>query len=130
MCAWMIDGFSGIQNLRVADVDDPVPGDGEAVLEVRYAALNPADRYLAEGHYPAKPSLPHVLGRDGIGKVVAVGPGASGLKTGDERVVLRSEIGVSRAGAFAQRVAVRVESLRRRRPAGRRKSRPRPRSFI
>lgn len=111
MRAWLIDDFSGIQKLRLANADDPVAGDGEAVLEIQYAALNPADRYLAEGHYPAKPPLPHVLGRDGIGKVIAVGPGVSDLKIGDERIVLRSEIGVSRAGTFAQRVAVRAESL-------------------
>lgn len=111
MRAWIIDGFSGIEKLRVVDLPDPVAGDGEAILQIRYAALNPADRYLAEGHYPAKPPLPHVLGRDGIGKVIAVGPGVSDLKIGDERIVLRSEIGVSRAGTFAEQVAVRVESL-------------------
>jgi NADPH2:quinone reductase len=81
------------------------------VLEVTYAALNPADRYLAQGEYPARPPLPHILGRDGIGKVIEVGTDVKDLRPGDKRVILRSEIGVSRLGTFAERVAVPVESL-------------------
>lgn len=111
MHAWLIDGFTGIDRLRQADVPDPIPAIGEVVLDVRFAALNPADRYLAEGQYPAKPALPHILGRDGVGIVSAVGPGVDGIDVGAKRVILRSEIGVSRAGTFAQRVAVPVESL-------------------
>ncbi len=111
MRAWLLNDFSGIQNLRLADTDDPIAGPGEAVLEVQYAALNPADRYLAEGQYPAKPTLPHILGRDAIGTIVALGRNAAGVCVGDRRIVLRSDIGVSRRGTFAVRVAVPIESL-------------------
>jgi NADPH2:quinone reductase len=90
----------------MADQPDPAPQEHEAVLELRYAALNPADRYLAEGQYPAKPPLPHILGRDGIGTVVQVGAGASGVRVGDRRIILRGDVGVKRAGTFAQRVSV------------------------
>ena len=92
--------------MRMADVPDPVAQEHEAVLEVRYAALNPADRYLSEGQYPAKPPLPHVLGRDAMGTVVQVGPGTSDLRVGDRRAILRGDVGVNRAGTFAQRVSV------------------------
>lgn len=111
MRAWLLDDLKGIGSLRLADAPDPSPGAGEAVLRVSFAALNPADRYLAEGQYPAKPVMPHILGRDGIGVVTAVGPGVQGTKAGDTRLILRSEIGVSRAGTFAELVAVPVESL-------------------
>jgi NADPH2:quinone reductase len=73
--------------------------------------LNPADRYLAEGQYPAKPPLPHILGRDGIGTVVQVGAGASGVRVGDRRIILRGDVGVKRAGTFAQRVSVPEANL-------------------
>jgi NADPH2:quinone reductase len=55
--------------------------------------------------------MPHVLGRDGIGTVTAVGPGVTAFKIGDRAVVLRSEIGVNRPGLFAEQAAVPVESL-------------------
>ena len=111
MKAWIIDSLRGIDALRVTDVPDPTPGPGEVVLDVAYAALNPADRYLAENQYPARPPLPHVLGRDGVGVVSAVGPNAGTIKPGDQFAVLRGEVGVSRWGTFAERVAVPVESL-------------------
>src|SRR6266849_787159 len=89
MKAWLLDDFTGVDRLRLAEAPDPVPQPGEAVVEIQYAALNPADRYLAEGQYPAKPALPHILGRDGIGTVVAVGPDVSEVRVGDRRVILR-----------------------------------------
>jgi NADPH2:quinone reductase len=111
MKAWLLDTPGSLDNLRLGDVADPVPGAGEALLEVEYAALNPADRYLALGEYPAKPAFPHILGRDAIGTVSAVGPGVTTVKPGERRLLLRSEIGVNRPGTFSQRVAVPVESL-------------------
>jgi NADPH:quinone reductase len=106
MKAWLLDSFEGIERLRVGETADPVAAVGEVVLRVRYAALNPADRYLAEAQYPAKPKLPHILGRDGCGEVVAVGEGATDWRVGDQALILRSEIGVVRAGTLAEKVAV------------------------
>jgi NADPH2:quinone reductase len=55
--------------------------------------------------------MPHIIGRDGIGRVISVGVGVTQFKVGDRALILRSEIGVSRAGTFAEKVAVPVESL-------------------
>ena len=52
------------------------------VVKVHYAGLNPADRYLAERQYPARPALPHILGRDGMGSVVEVGAGGERVVKG------------------------------------------------
>ena len=111
MKAWLLDTLGSLDALHLADVPDPAAGPGEAVVEVQYAALNPADRHLAEGQYPSRPPLPHILGRDAVGTVVAVGDGTTGVSPGDRRLILRTEVGVSRPGTFAQRVAVPVQSL-------------------
>lgn len=111
MRAWLLDSLSGIDTLRLANVPDPEPGPGEVVLDVHFAGLNPADRYLAEAQYPARPPLPHVLGRDGVGSVTSVGPQVDCFNAGDRFAILRGEVGVSRWGTFAQRVVVPVESL-------------------
>ena len=111
MRAWIIDDFKGIGGLRLADVPNPVPQPEEVILQVQYAALNPADRYLAENLYPAKPRLPHILGRDGIGTVVEVGSGVKDVCVGNRRVILRGEVGGNRPGTFAQRVAVPAQDL-------------------
>ena len=111
MKAWLMDDFTGISGLRFSDTTDPLPEPGEAVLEVHYAALNPADRYLAERQYPAKPTLPHILGRDGIGTVIQLGAGVTEVRVGERRALLRGEAGINRPGSFAERVAVPVQSL-------------------
>ena len=109
--AWLLDKFEGLSALRLGDAPEPAAGAGEVVLEVAYAGLNPADRYLSEGQYPASPPLPHILGRDAVGTVVRVGPDVKGLNVGDRRMLLRGEAGVSRAGTFAERVAVPAQAL-------------------
>jgi NADPH2:quinone reductase len=111
MRAWLLDDLNGIDNLRMADVAEPVLRPGEAILELGYAALNPADRYLAERQYPGKPPLPHVLGRDGIGRVIQVDGGAKDISIGDTRAILRGDVGVNRWGTFAERVAVPLDNL-------------------
>ena len=111
MKAWIIDSLDGIDKARLAEVPDPTPGEGEVLLRVKLAGLNPADYYLAAGQYPAKPPLPHVLGRDGLGIVEAVGDGVSGVNVGDEMVVLRGATGVERFGTFAEKVVVAAYQL-------------------
>ncbi len=111
MRAWLLDDLVGIGGLRLADVADPAPQEDEVILKVHFAGLNPADRYLAERQYPAKPSLPHILGRDGMGTVAQLGPGVTTVRVGDRRAILRGDVGGNRPGTFAQSVAVPVESL-------------------
>src|SRR5438477_9607760 len=111
MKAWLLKDFAGLPALQLGDADDPTPAPGEAVLRVLYAGLNPADRYLAERQYPAKPKLPHILGRDGMGTVVQVGPGVREVRAGDRRALLRGEVGINLPGSFAERAAVPVQNL-------------------
>jgi NADPH2:quinone reductase len=111
MQAWLMDDYKGIGGLRLADAPDPVPQPDEVILQLDYAALNPADAYLAENLYPAKPRLPHILGRDGMGTVVEVGSGVGEVEMGDRRAILRGEAGINRPGTFAQCVAVPAQEL-------------------
>ena len=111
MKAWIIDDFKGIGGLRLAGAPDPVPRPDDVILQIHYAALNPADRYLAENLYPAKPALPHILGRDGLGTVVQLGREAKDVRVGDRRAILRGETGGNRPGTFAQLVAVPAQDL-------------------
>jgi NADPH2:quinone reductase len=111
MKAWLLEALTGLERLHLGETTEPTPQRGEVLLEVRYAALNPADRYLAERQYPAKPPLPHILGRDGLGTVVGLGEGVADVGIGQRLAILRGDIGVNRPGTFAQRVAVPAENL-------------------
>lgn len=111
MKAWILPKPGSIGDLQLADIPEPVAAPGEVVLRVGYAALNPADRYLAEDQYPARPSFPHILGRDAVGVVASIGPGVTAIRPGQRLAVLRGEAGVSRPGTFAELVAVPAENL-------------------
>lgn len=113
MNAWLWDGEQGLDHLHLIETSDPVAKDGEVVIEVGYAALNPADRYLAERRYPypVNPPLPHVLGRDGAGTIIQVGKGVKDARVGDRRAILRGDVGVFRWGSFAERVSVPAVNL-------------------
>src|SRR5262245_26420319 len=111
MRAWLLKEQTGLSGLSLVEVPDPKPKSNEVVLKVRYAGLNPADRYLAEKQYPAKPQLPHILGRDGLGTVLEVGDGVRNVQPGAVRAIARGEVGVNSPGTFAERVAVPIEDL-------------------
>jgi NADPH2:quinone reductase len=106
-----MDSFAGTGTLRLGEVEDPRPGPGEALVRIRFAALNPADAFLAQGQYPAKPKFPHILGRDGAGEVLALGPGARGVAVGDTVGILRCEAGVNAWGTLAEKTVVPSASL-------------------
>ena len=113
MRAWLWDGQAGLDHLHLAEAPDPVPQDGEVVMAVDFAALNPADRMMAERRYPypVYPPAPHVLGRDGVGTVLQLGAGVDDLQVGDQRVLLRSQVGLMRWGMFAEKVALPASAL-------------------
>ena len=111
MKAWLLKDFRGLDQLHLTNVPDPTPADDEVVIDLEYAALNPADRHLAQGEYPAHPKLPHILGRDGVGIISAVGKNANQYHMGQPVLIIRGDTGVNRWGTLAQRVAVSVESL-------------------
>ena len=53
---------------HAGDFDEPVPSDGQAVVEVSAAGLNPVDVTISAGRfYAGKPPLPSVCGREGVG---------------------------------------------------------------
>src|SRR5438552_980907 len=74
--------------LELADLPDPpAPGAGQVLIGVEYAPINMNDLYLIQGVYPVRPSLPSVVGNEGVGRVLAIGRGVDHLKVGDRVLV-------------------------------------------
>ena len=113
MRAWLMESYDGIERLRLGEVSDPRPGPDDVLLDVRFAGLNPADAFLASGMYPAKPCLPHILGRDGVGEVAAVGTGVHDVRPGETVGILRCDVGVDVWGTLAEKVVVPARSVAR-----------------
>ena len=110
MKIWRFHEFGPIENLKLEEVDKPKPGPNEALVRLRYASINPADRFLVARQYPRPGTPPLAVGRDGAG-VIEQAPEGSGFTPGDRVMLLRSEVGVQRDGTLAEYVTVPVESL-------------------
>lgn len=65
------------------DLPVPTPGEDQVLVKNNLSGVNFIDTYFRTGLYPSP--KPEVLGREGVGKIVALGPGAnsSGLAVGD-----------------------------------------------
>jgi NADPH2:quinone reductase len=111
MKAWLLPKLGTIEALALTEVVDPAARAGHVVLDVRLAALNPADRYLAEGQYPARPAMPHVLGRDGVGVVRSIGEGVVGIEVGQTVMIQRGAAGVEEWGTLAEQVSVPADAV-------------------
>jgi NADPH:quinone reductase len=89
--------FGGPEVLKLEEVPDPQPGQGQVVVRVHAAGVNPVEAYIRTGTYAAKPNLPYTPGSDAGGVVVAVGSGVKRVKTG-ERVYTTASI----TGTYAE----------------------------
>lgn len=80
-----IRGFGGPEVLTVLDVPAPEPRPGEVLVKVLFAGVNFIDLHMRKGEYArgGNSQLPRLLGREGAGEVVRVGPGVTNLKPGD-----------------------------------------------
>jgi NADPH:quinone reductase len=65
----VLTGVGGPEQLVVQDVDEPVVGDGQAVVDVRACGVNFADVLVRLGRYPQMPELPTVLGSEIAGEL-------------------------------------------------------------
>jgi NADPH:quinone reductase-like Zn-dependent oxidoreductase len=110
MKAVCIYAYGGPEVLVYEDAPRPHPGDGEVLVRVHAAGINPVDWKVREGHLKEMlhHTLPLVLGWDVSGVVEAVGTGISRLKVGDE-VFSRPDI--SRDGAYAEFIAIRESEV-------------------
>src|SRR4029077_9646612 len=58
-------------------------GPNQVLIGVEFSPINPNDLMLAQGIYAYRPPLPTVIGNEGVGRVLAVGPGVERVKVGD-----------------------------------------------
>jgi NADPH:quinone reductase-like Zn-dependent oxidoreductase len=80
------DEFGGIDVLRVDEVERPVPGDGQVLVRVKAAGINPSEAVIRTGAvaelFPS--TFPSGQGSDLARVVEEVGAGVAGLSPGDE----------------------------------------------
>ncbi|KES04375.1 NADPH:quinone oxidoreductase [Streptomyces toyocaensis] len=95
----------GPEALVWAEVPDPVPGEGEVLVEVVAGAVNRADILQRQGFYNPPPGASPYPGLECSGRIAALGPGVGGWAVGDEVCALLA------GGGYAEKVAVPAGQL-------------------
>jgi len=93
------------EDLIVADLPEPVPGPGEALIRVTAAALNFMDTLVIRGRYQVKPALPFSPSAEMCGVVERLGPDTAGPLPGTRVIAYLG------TGAAREKVVVRADRL-------------------
>jgi len=96
MKAIRIHEFGGAENLRLDEIEKPVPGADEVLIKTAAAGINYADTMLRQNKYLFTPPLPFTLGFEVAGTVEAIGANVQNLKVG-QRV-----LATVRGGGYAE----------------------------
>src|ERR1700690_1543532 len=106
MKAIVVHKYGGPEVLKFEDYPDPAPGQGEVLVRVAAASVNPLDykrrRGLTKDYYPIH--FPGLIGVDMAGTVIKIGPEAEGFSVGD-RVFAMAD------NTYAELCAVKVAVL-------------------
>jgi NADPH:quinone reductase-like Zn-dependent oxidoreductase len=132
MKAVVIHQFGGFDCVEVEQRPEPKPLRDEVVLKVKSCGLNHLDIWVTKGRGGAKLPMPHILGTDAAGLVIAAGADVTNVRPGDEVILnpglscgyceycRRGEtsecksfgiVGMSRPGTFAEQVAVPARNV-------------------
>lgn len=86
MKAVRIHRLGGPEVLLYEDAPRPQPAEGEVLVRIHAAGINPADWKTRSGFRPTRNplSFPHILGWDLAGVVEDVGPAVDAFRIGDQ----------------------------------------------
>lgn len=111
MRATVITEPGGPDVLKVMEVDDPVPGPEDVLVDVKATALNRADTLQRQGGYPAPPGSPDdIPGLEFAGIVLEAGELVTGMAKGDRVFSLLGGGGYASRVVTHHRMAVPIPS--------------------
>jgi len=88
MRAVLMEGFGGVEVLKVGEVEKPAPKAGEVLIRVVATSINRPDLVQRMGNYPPPPGDSVILGLEVAGTIEALGAEVNGWKVGDRVMTL------------------------------------------
>src|ERR1700738_4412765 len=77
-----------LEVLEFIELPEPsAPAADEILVGVEFAPINMNDLYLIEGVFPIRPTVPSVVGNEGVGRVLSVGRDVRDLRVGDRVLI-------------------------------------------
>lgn len=111
MKAVQIKEYGHADKIELVEIETPQLGEGQVLVEVHAASLNPFDTMVREGHIKDMiPSLPVTLGGDIAGTVTEIGEGVNSVAVGDTVFGMAAAV-AGNSGALAQYAATKASQL-------------------
>jgi putative PIG3 family NAD(P)H quinone oxidoreductase len=112
MKAVLMDGFGGVDVLKVGEAARPTLRENEVLIKVHATSINRPDLVQREGKYPPPPGDSEILGLEVAGTIEEIGPGVSGWQVGDRVLSLVGGGGYAEyAAAYANHLMRIPESM-------------------
>lgn len=93
--------------IQLAEIEEPSLKQGELLIRMEAAPLNPSDFMIVKGQYAVQPAFPFDLGSEGAGIIEKTGPGVDPVLLGSRALVLpRYEV-----GTWAEYVLATMEQI-------------------
>lgn len=105
-----IESYGDLEQLQVKNIEVPEPAEGEVLVKIHAAGVNPVDWKIREGYLaeiiPHK--LPLTLGWDFAGEIVALGKNVDQWRVGD---AVYSHPSLSKNGTYAEYITVSADEI-------------------
>lgn len=88
MKAVLMEGFGGVEVLKVGEAEKPAPGEGQVLVKVHATSINRPDLVQREGKYPPPPGDSEILGLEVAGTIEELGAGVTGWQVGQRVMTL------------------------------------------
>jgi len=88
MKAVLLEGFGGLEVLKVGEAEKPSPAAGQVLIKVVATSINRPDLVQRAGKYPPPPGDSTILGLEVAGTIAELGAGVEGWKVGDRVLTL------------------------------------------
>ncbi len=108
MRALLCNDYGPPESLTFEDIDDPVAGANQVLVDIKAAAINFPDVLVIAGKYQVKLPPPFIPGNEAAGVIASLGEGVSNFKVGD-KVIITTPAG----GAFAEKYAADASTVGR-----------------
>jgi NADPH2:quinone reductase len=99
MKAIRVHAFGSPEEMKLEELTDPAPGEGQVLVAVKAAGVNPVDTYIRSGLYRPDLKLPYTPGIDAAGEIIAIGEGVNHRFIGK-----RVYVAWSLTGTYAEQV--------------------------
>ena len=96
MKALVCKEFGPAKNLKVEEMNEPIPHSDEVCIKVHAAGVNFPDILMVEGKYQVKPAFPFAPGAEAAGEIISIGENITKYKIGQRVIAMTGH------GAFAE----------------------------